>query len=97
MLTTYASFECVSHVASGSRCEVNPGGKRGVVCFVGKVKDTAQTGEEEGEGKAEEVEVDLGEDDVVDMPPSLPCGYWVGVKLTNRLVKTTGKRRAVKF
>merc|ERR1711965_335722 len=41
MLTTYASFECVRHVVSGSRCEVNPVGKRGVVCFVGKVKDTA--------------------------------------------------------
>ena len=61
MLTTYASFECVRHVVSGSRCEVNPGGKRGVVCFVGKVKDTAQTGEEEEEeeeeGKVEEVEL----------------------------------------
>ena len=31
------SAECMAHVSVGSRCEVQPGGRRGVVEFVGHV------------------------------------------------------------
>ena len=43
--------------------------KQKAACFVGKVADTAQ---QNGDVKEEEEK-----DVVIDMPPSLPKGYWL--------------------